>query len=116
MAAGLAQLKTLRDHPRIYAKLSELGERLERGLRGLPGLHVNRVGSMLTLFFRRGPVTDFAAAARSDKRRFAKFHRAMLKSGIYLPPSQFEAWFLSAAHTRRDVDRAIRAAKNACRS
>jgi glutamate-1-semialdehyde 2,1-aminomutase len=73
----------------------------------------NRVGSMFTWFFAEGPVTDWTSAAKSDTEAFGRFFRAMLDNGIYLPPSQFEAAFISAAHTERDVQRTIAAAKNA---
>jgi glutamate-1-semialdehyde 2,1-aminomutase len=105
-AAGLAQLRTLRENPSIYANLEDLASRLEAGFRGLT---VNRIGSMLTPFFVRGPVTDWPSAARADVKRFGRFHRHMRERGIALPPSQFEAWFLSYAHTRGDVDRTVRA-------
>ncbi len=73
----------------------------------------NRVGSMFTWFFAAGPVTDWTSAAKSDTEAFGRFFRAMLENGIYLPPSQFEAAFLGAAHTERDAQQTIAAAKNA---
>jgi glutamate-1-semialdehyde 2,1-aminomutase len=106
VAAGLAQLREVkRTNP--YPRLERLAARLAAGLPGT----VNRVGSMLTPFFAGAPVTDWDSAARSDTKRFARFHRAMLERGVHLPPSQFEAWFVSAAHTERDIDRAIEAAR-----
>ena len=102
VAAGLAQLKALRERPEIYANLEELGARLETAFRGVT---VNRVGSMLTPFFTRGPVTDWASASRCDTRRFARFHRALRERGVLVPPSQFEAWFVSFAHTKGEIDR-----------
>jgi glutamate-1-semialdehyde 2,1-aminomutase len=68
---------------------------------------VNRVGSMLTLFFCRGPVTDYAAAKTADATRFAAYFRAMRERGIYLPPSQFEAMFLSLAHSEAEIDEIV---------
>jgi glutamate-1-semialdehyde 2,1-aminomutase len=112
VAAGLAQLKALRDQPAIYANLEDLGSRLESAFRGIT---VNRVGSMLTPFFTRGPVTDWGSASRSDTKRFARFHRAMREQGILLPPSQYEAMFLSYSHTKGDVDRTIRCIQEAIR-
>jgi glutamate-1-semialdehyde 2,1-aminomutase len=106
VAAGLAQLKVLRDRPEIYANLEELGARLERAFGHR--LTVNRMGSMLTPFFTKGPVTDWPSAARSDTKAFAKFHAYMRKNGVLLPPSQFEAWFVSFAHTKGDVERTAR--------
>ncbi len=108
VAAGLAQLRALRHRPEIYANLEDLSARLEPAFRGLT---VNRVGSLITPFFTRGPVTDWPSAARSDTRRFARFHRAMRARGILLPPSQFEAWFVSFAHTKGDLDRTVAAVR-----
>jgi glutamate-1-semialdehyde 2,1-aminomutase len=76
-------------------------------------LHVNAIGSMLTPFFTDRPVRDYASATSADTERYARFFREMLAQGVYPPPSQFEAWFLSAAHTRQDVDRTIAAAHRA---
>jgi len=108
VAAGLAQLRILRERPGIYGRLEELGKRLEAALRRVPGVSVNRAGSMLTPFFAPGPVTDWRSAARSDVRRYARFHRALRREGILAPPSPFEAWFVSAAHTEADIDRTAR--------
>ncbi len=106
VAAGLAQLRVLRDRPEIYANLEELAARLEAAFEGR--LTVNRVGSMLTAFFTRKPVSDWTSAARSDVKAFARFHASMRKNGVLLPPSQFEAWFVSFAHTKGDIDRTAR--------
>jgi glutamate-1-semialdehyde 2,1-aminomutase len=115
MAAGLATLTELRENPGIYAELERLGARLEAGIRPLlEGRHDrlawNRVGSMATLFFSGGPVTGWASAAGADRSRFARYFHGMLERGIYLPPSPFEAAFLSAAHTEEDIDRTVAAA------
>ncbi len=102
----------------LYRTLDRLTKRLGNGLldaakaAGVP-LQVNRVGSMITPFFTASPVTDYASATKSDTERFGRFHRAMLAQGIYLPASQYEAWFLSAAHTERHVNRTIAAARDA---
>ena len=112
VAAGLAQLRTLRDNPAVYANLEELASRLEPAFRGI---RVNRVGSMMTPFFTRGPVSDWASAAKCDTRRFARFHGALRGQGILLPPSQFEAMFVSYAHTKGDVDRTARCIADALR-
>jgi glutamate-1-semialdehyde 2,1-aminomutase len=119
MVAGLATLRYLRSHKRaVYAGLDKLGLELEEGVMaaakeaGVP-LCCNRVGSMLTWFFTAGPVTDWESAARSDTTAFARFFRAMLDKGVYLPPSQFEAAFLSATHTEKDVQQTITAARQA---
>ena len=116
MTAGIWALEQLSAD--LYRRLAGLGERLADGLRdagseaGVP-LTVNVAGSVLTPFFHPGPVTDDVSAAASDTGAYAAFHRGMLARGIYPPPSQFEGWFLSAAHTERDLDRTIRAARSA---
>ena len=117
MAAGLATLRSLRDDP-PYERLEALSARLAEGLdraatdAGIPHV-VQRTGSMLTLFFHDGPVHDYDEALRSDTRLFARFFWEMLARGVYLPCSQFEAAFVSAAHTTDDIDRTIEAAREA---
>jgi len=113
VSAALAQLDCLNDE--VYGKLEALGARLERGLTEATkksGVNacVQRVGSMITLFFTKGPVRSFGDAVRSDTARFGQWHQGMLERGQYWPPSQFEAAFLSAAHTEADVDATIAAA------
>src|SRR5271157_504239 len=119
MAAGLATLKNLRDHKQeIYPRLEKLSGDLVEGVAaaakdaGVP-LCYNRVGSMFTWFFTPGPVTDWESASKSNTEAFGKFFRGMLDSGVYLPPSQFEAAFLGATHSEEDVQRTIAAAKEA---
>lgn len=115
MAAGLAQLGVLRE-ANGWTRLEERSARLERGVgeilaeAGIPA-SLNRVGSMLTLFFTEEPVTDFASAIRSDTKRHAQFFRAMLENGVHLPPSQFEAWFVSLAHDEDAIDRTLEAVR-----
>ena len=117
MAAGLATLEALR---RLdpYPRLEALGQKLERGIaaaaekEGVP-VRVQRVGSMLTVFFTGHEVVDFASAGRSDTQAYARFFHGMLSRKIYLPPAQFEALFLSAAHTEQDVDLTLLAAREA---
>ncbi len=101
VSAGLAVLKHLKDHPDIYTRLDRLTARLTADLP--PGVTVNRVGSMFTFFFTTRKVTDYDTAKTSDTKAFADFHRAMLEQGVYLAPSQFEAGFVSAAHTEDDI-------------
>jgi glutamate-1-semialdehyde 2,1-aminomutase len=118
MAAGYATLRYLREHKDVYAKLDKLAAEVVAGVAGAAkdaGVQMchNRVGSMFTWFFAPGPVTDWTSAAKSDTEAFGRFFRAMLEIGIYLPPSQFEALFLSAAHTEDDVQQTIAAAKQA---
>jgi glutamate-1-semialdehyde 2,1-aminomutase len=118
MAAGLATLKNLKAHPETYTRLESLAGVLaekvsaaaeEAGVK----LTANRVGSMFTWFFQSGEVTDWDSAAKCDTAAFGKWHRAMLERGVYLPPSQFEAAFLSAAHTEDDVRQTVEAARDA---
>jgi glutamate-1-semialdehyde 2,1-aminomutase len=118
MAAGYATLSYLRDHKDVYSKLDKLAGEVVAGVAavakdaGVTMCH-NRVGSMFTWFFTHGPVTDWNSAAKSDTEAFGRFFQAMLDNGIYLPPSQFEAAFLSNAHTEHDVQQTIAAAKQA---
>jgi glutamate-1-semialdehyde 2,1-aminomutase len=117
MAAGVATLLELRERP-PYAKLETLSAKLADGLgraaaaAGVPHC-VQRVGSMVTLFFTAGPVTDYDGAKASDTARFGRFFWAMMDRGMYLPCSQFEAAFVSAAHTEADVNRTVAAAQEA---
>jgi glutamate-1-semialdehyde 2,1-aminomutase len=117
MAAGLATLRSLRDEP-PYQRLESLSARLAEGLdraatdAGIPHV-VQRSGSMLTLFFHDGQVQDYNQARESDTHLFARFFWEMLARGVYLPCSQFEAAFVSAAHTDDDIDRTIEAAREA---
>ena len=111
VAAGLAMLRELKAHPEIYDRLETRAARLCSAAPA--GITVNRVGSMFTFFFSSEAVTDWDSAKRSDTARFGRFFRAMLDRGIYLAPSQFEAAFLSAAHSDEDIDRTIAAAKEA---
>jgi len=118
MTAGLWCLSEL--SARLYRHLATLGARLAAGLAdaardaGVP-LQVNAFGSLVTPFFTSQPVRDYRSAAAADTTAYASFFRGMLARGIYPPPSQFEAWFLSGAHTERDVDRTIKAAKSVLR-
>jgi glutamate-1-semialdehyde 2,1-aminomutase len=117
MAAGIATLQELRDHP-PYGRLEQLGERLANGLHEAAraaGLEhcLTRAGSMWTLFFTNGPVLDYESAKQADTARFARFFWAMLERGIYLPCSQFESAFISAAHTEKDIDHTLTAAREA---
>jgi glutamate-1-semialdehyde 2,1-aminomutase len=105
VSAGLAMLRHLKAHPETYRQLEEHAASLVAGVPA--GLTVNRVGSMFTLFFAAGPVTDYESAKRSDTKRFAEYFRFMLERGIYLAPSQFEAAFVSAAHTGEDIARTV---------
>jgi len=119
MAAGLATLRHLKEHKKeIYPRLDKLSGDLAAGVAtaarqaGVP-ICYNRVGSMFTWFFAPCPVTDWNSAAKADTEAFGRFFRSMLDNGVYLPPSQFEAAFLSAAHTEEDIQQTIAAAKQA---
>jgi glutamate-1-semialdehyde 2,1-aminomutase len=120
MAAGLAMVRELRQG-RPYAELEQRAARLERGLldaaecAGLPATGA-RVGSMMTLFFTAELVRDYASARAADATRYGEYFRAMLERGVYLAPSQFEAAFISTAHTDADIDRVISAAAEALSS
>jgi glutamate-1-semialdehyde 2,1-aminomutase len=116
MTAGLWCLDQLK--PRLYRTLAILGTRLAAGLADAArdadvALQVNAFGSVLTPFFTDRPVRDYASATSANTARYAEFFRGMITRGVYPPPSQFEAWFLSAAHTVKDVDRTIEAARAA---
>lgn len=120
MAAGLATLRQLVDHP-PYQQLDALTGRLAAGLEAACGdagiaACVQRVGSMITLFFRDGPVPDYDAALACDTARFGRFFWEMLARGVYLPCSQFEAAFVSIAHTEADIDRTVAAAGDALKA
>ncbi len=118
MAAGLATLCTLRDNREIYSRMERLAGSLVSMVTeaareaGVP-VTANRVGSMFTWFFTGAPVTDWSSAAKSDTAAFGRFHRALLNAGVWLPPSQFEAAFLGAAHTDEDVRQTVAAAREA---
>jgi len=109
VSAGLAMLRYLKSHPEVYTQLEARTARLAAAAPS--SITVNRVGSMFTFFFTSEPVTDFDSAMKSDRARFAEFHRWMLERGFYLPPSQFEAAFVSAAHTEEDIERTVEAAR-----
>jgi glutamate-1-semialdehyde 2,1-aminomutase len=114
-AAGIATLRTLRDDP-PYERLERLSARLESGLIAAAtdagvAHQFARVGSMMTLFFATDPITDWSTASRCDTARFAKFFWNTLDRGIYLPCSQYEALFVSAAHSEADIDATIDAAR-----
>jgi glutamate-1-semialdehyde 2,1-aminomutase len=118
MVAGLWTLDALSSG--LYTRLASLGERLAGGLAwaareyGVP-IQVNASGSLLTPFFTRSTVSDVRTAGEANTEQYAAFFHGMLARGIYPPPSQFEAWFLSGAHTARDVDETVDAARGAFR-
>ena len=116
MAAGLTQLRLLSAHTEIYGELERLGARLQAGLQDIlkdVPAQVNRVGSILTVFFTDSPVTGYASAKASDLEKFKRWYQCLITNGVYAAPSQFEAMFLSCAHTDADIDRVLDAAKKA---
>ena len=120
MAAGLATLKVLKKGE-IYQKLEEKGRNLFEGLEtaaGAAGLKVvtNRIGSLGTLFFTEEPVTDFSSAKGSNGEMFKRFYASMLDQGVYLAPSPFEAWFISAAHDEESIQKTIDCAAKSFRT
>ena len=92
-----------------------VSRRASAGLAGAT-VRINRVGSMITVFFCAGPVTDYATAKASDTKRFGRFFHAMLERGVYLPPAQFEAAFVSLAHGEAEIDATVAAASQAFRA
>jgi len=120
MRAGIAALEQLAK-PGFYDEIKQIARRLVLGLRaevkeaGIPA-QINAIGSLATVFFTPGPVRNYADAKRSDTKRYAKFFREMLERGIFLAPSQFEAAFVSAAHTSADIDRTLAAARESLRA
>ncbi|MGC1638932.1 MAG: aminotransferase class III-fold pyridoxal phosphate-dependent enzyme, partial [Candidatus Acidiferrales bacterium] len=120
MRAGLATLPKL-EAPGFYEAVNARTQRLAEGLRaglkesGVEGV-VNVAGSLLTIFFAQGPIRNYADAKKSDTARFAAFFQEMLARGIFLPPSQYEALFVSAAHTDAEIDQTIEAANESLRA
>jgi glutamate-1-semialdehyde 2,1-aminomutase len=120
MVAGIATLTGLKSRE-VYVKLERLTARLVKGLLEAANVagaavQINRVGSMFTVFFTSTPVTDYQSARTSDTDRYGGFFQAMLERGVYFPPSQFEACFVSLAHTVKDIDTTIKAAREAFKS
>jgi glutamate-1-semialdehyde 2,1-aminomutase len=118
-AAGAAMLDQLKQ-PGVYERLEQLGRHLENGLmaairRAEIKASIVRRGSALTLFFREAAPTDYAEAREADTGAFSRFHAGMLKREVLLPPSQFETWFISAAHNETELDATVRAAHEALR-
>jgi glutamate-1-semialdehyde 2,1-aminomutase len=119
MAAGLATLRYLQEHAaEVYPRLEKTAKAVADGVAAEAAqagvaMTLNRVGSMWTWFFTAGPVRNYNEAAKSDAKAFGRFHSAMLERGVWLPPSQFEAAFLSAAHGEPEVEKTLEAAREA---
>jgi glutamate-1-semialdehyde 2,1-aminomutase len=118
VAGGIAALKVLKNSPHLYEQLDERAGRLVEGVRKAAAdagiaMTINRVGSMFTFFFNGEPVTDWDSSSKSDTKRFASFFQGMIELGCYLPCSQYEAAFLSAAHSDDDIAETIAAAGKA---
>ncbi len=121
MNAGFAALTYIKEYPGVYNQLEEKSAYIEKGLRESiesagKNFQINRIGSMMTLFFTEDTVTDYNSAVKSDTKLFGKYFHEMLKRGIYLPPAQFEALFISTAHSTEDLDKTIEASKAALKA
>ena len=115
MQAGLTQLRILKEHPEIYKQLNEKADRFYTALdaaaaKAPQGYHINHIGSLGCLYFTKNPVVDYASAKTSDTEAFAAWFRYIFEKGYYIAPSQFEAMFLSAAHTEEELQRMTEAA------
>jgi len=117
MAAGIATIGYLIEHEgTVYPHIDHVTRAIADGVAEIAreagvAITTNRIGSMFTWFFTKGPVTDFATAATSDTEAFGRFHRRMLESGVWLPPSQYEAAFVSAAHGDAEIEQVLQAAR-----
>ena len=114
MNAGYAALTYIKEHPEVYQQLEEKSKYLENGItNGFKSIgkkfQFNRVGSMMTLFFTQEPVSNYNSAVKSDTKLYSKYFQEMLTRGIYLPPAQFEAMFISSVHSKEDLDKTIQA-------
>ena len=112
MAAGIAQLTELRDHPEIYAHINELGKMLCDGLRDITttakaSCTINQIGSIGSMFFTKEYVRDYTSAKTADTMEYARYFRHMLNNGVYFAPAQFEAMFVSYAHTEQDIKKTL---------
>jgi glutamate-1-semialdehyde 2,1-aminomutase len=121
MAAGLETLRILNASPDVYIALEERAAQLADGMKQIIARHhlpmtQNRVGSMFTLFFTHTPVTDFTSAKKADTAKFGRYFNAMLEKGVYLAPSQFEAAFISTAHTRGEIEHTLAAAEESLKT
>lgn len=112
MASGIETLKVLKESPEIYTNLERKTKVLADAYSNLTGVRVNQAGSLISVFFTEVPVVNYRTAMTSDTVRFAKYFNHMLDNGIYVAPSQFEAMFMSDAHTEEDIDRTVQAIRS----
>ncbi len=108
MTAGITTLERLKNNPDIYAHINSLGEYFADELKKITPNSVNHIGSLACMFFTKERVTNFQTAIKSDTAKYAKYFSAMLEAGIYIAPAQFEAMFISASHTKKDIDFTIK--------
>lgn len=121
MAAGYAALSFIKEHPEIYIQLEKNSSFLEQGIKeNLKSINknftINRVGSMMCMFFTESQVNDYKTAITSNTELYAKYFHSMLKEGIYLPPAQYEAMFISTAHSLTDLDKTIKSNYNSLKA
>lgn len=117
MAAGIAQLSYLKDHPQVYIQIEAMAKKLAEGIKTAGARHgkavsVNQIGSLCCAFATNRPVVDFESATSADTKAYSRYFAAMLQHGVYLAPSQFEAMFIGAAHTSEMIDKTIVAWEN----
>ena len=112
VTAGIETLKILFNDKDIYNRIDKKGSRIEEALKSTGKVTVNRVGSLLSAFFTHSAVTDYTSAMTADTKAYAEYFSHMLESGIYTAPSQFEAMFVSDAHTDEDIEKTYAAIKN----
>ena len=118
VAAGISTLSTLKNTKNIYTKLNHLGEKLELGMKEAANkygrnISINRIGSLMSVFFQDNDVLDFRSAVQSDINAYKEYYSLMLAGGIYIAPAQYEAMFLCDAHTEEDIEKTIQAADHA---
>ncbi|MGN1412601.1 MAG: glutamate-1-semialdehyde 2,1-aminomutase [Oscillospiraceae bacterium] len=112
MTSGIETLKILKSNPNIYKSIEEKTKTLAEAYRKIKGVQVNQIGSLMSVFFTDNPVNDYVSSMKSDISRFSKYFNYMLDNGIYVAPSQFEAMFISNAHTDEDIQKTVKVIEN----
>ena len=107
VTAGIETLKILMDDPEIYKRIDKKASEIEKAFLSTGKVKVNRVGSLMSAFFTKEPVTDYKSAMSSDTKEYAKYFSHMLEKGVYVAPSQFEAMFVSDAHSDEDIQKTV---------